>query len=384
MGVGVEVLQVKDRPEAEPEHDLGEAVALGLRSLLDLVEAHAVDPLGDQHAPTGEPGDHVGHVDERVTAVPAREGALVLGLVLVVQLLEHPLLELGGRGLGVEAGRQGLGQAHDHAGVLHVGAQRLGHARVLDLDRHDASVRQRGAVYLADRGSGRRVVGEVLEQLLDRVLPLLLEHRTHLLPGHRRGGGAQIGELVLVQLPVLGRQELGVDERRELADLHRRALHRPERVHHPLGGLEVALVDLLGGAVVSTGRGWRPSSPRSALPASRSPTRAAPCGGPCSSESTCRPSPPGQPIGRPGRASLDCPTAWQTERDHPWQCRNAKSEARARLAAYAVPGWFPACSTGPATPTRSPSRWGPATCASCSTRGRLCSTWRSAPRSPCR
>ena len=38
VGVGVEVLQVVDRAEAEAEDDLAEAVALGLRQGLDLLE----------------------------------------------------------------------------------------------------------------------------------------------------------------------------------------------------------------------------------------------------------------------------------------------------------------------------------------------------------
>ena len=56
MGVGVEVLQVVDRAEAEAEHDLPEAVALGLGQLADLLEAHAVHPLAHQHAGRGQAG----------------------------------------------------------------------------------------------------------------------------------------------------------------------------------------------------------------------------------------------------------------------------------------------------------------------------------------
>ena len=92
-----------------------------------------------------------------------------------------------------------------------------------------AAVGQHRAVDLADRGGRRGLVLEVLEQLLDGLLPLLLEHLLDLLPRHRRRLAAQRRELLLVELAVLRRQELGVDERGELADLHRRALHRPER-----------------------------------------------------------------------------------------------------------------------------------------------------------
>ncbi len=62
----------------------------------------------------------LGDVDEGVPVVGAGEGALVLGLVLVVELLEDPLAELPGDSLGVEPGGERLGQAHEDARVGHV------------------------------------------------------------------------------------------------------------------------------------------------------------------------------------------------------------------------------------------------------------------------
>ena len=59
VGVGVEVLQVVDRAEAEAEDDLAEAVALRLRQRAHLLEAGAVHPLAHQHALGGQPRDHV-------------------------------------------------------------------------------------------------------------------------------------------------------------------------------------------------------------------------------------------------------------------------------------------------------------------------------------
>src|ERR671914_1316069 len=93
---------------------------------------------------------------------------------------------------------------------------------------------------LADGGSRGGLVLEVLEQLLARLGPLLVEHALHLLPWHRGCLGAQGGELLLIELAVLGRQELRVDERRELPDLHGGALHAAERLDHALRGLEMA------------------------------------------------------------------------------------------------------------------------------------------------
>ena len=53
---------------------------------------------------------------------------------------------------------------------------------------------------------------------------------------------------------VLGRQELGVDEGGELADLHRRALHAAERGDHPLGGLEMPALERIGGLLGRAGQ----------------------------------------------------------------------------------------------------------------------------------
>ena len=49
VGVPGEVPVAVERAEEEAEDDLAEAVAGGAVELLDLLEAHAVDPLGDQH-----------------------------------------------------------------------------------------------------------------------------------------------------------------------------------------------------------------------------------------------------------------------------------------------------------------------------------------------
>src|SRR4051794_4100585 len=97
MSVGVEVLQVVDRAEAEAEDDLAEAIALLLRLFLDVVEAVTVDPLGHEPPPAREARDDIRHVDERMAAIRAREGPLALCLELVVELLEHALLQLLGR-----------------------------------------------------------------------------------------------------------------------------------------------------------------------------------------------------------------------------------------------------------------------------------------------
>ena len=81
--------------------------------------------------------------------------------------------------LRVEAGRDALHQPQDQPEVLHVGADGAGDARVLDLDRDVAPVVQRGAVDLADRGGGDRLLVEVGEDLVERLAELLLDHLAH-------------------------------------------------------------------------------------------------------------------------------------------------------------------------------------------------------------
>ena len=315
VGVGVEVLQVVDRAEAAAEDDLAEAAALLVRQLLDLLEVEPLDQLGDQHPAAREPRDHVRHVDEGVVAVGAREAALVLRLVLVVELLHHPLAQLLGDRLGVEAGGEGLGEADDRAGVAQVGVERLGDPRVLDLHRDLAAVEQLGAVDLADRGGGERLVLELGEELGERLaVVLLLEHLLDLLPGHRRRVGAQLRQLLLVDLAVLVGEELGVDEGGELAELHRRALHLAERADHLHRRLEVALLEPLLARPPPSGRRWPPWCPRSGRPARRRSSPAWPSGacGPWGSSSR-RPSRRRVPQVRDSPFLYPLPSEWPVD-----------------------------------------------------------------------
>ena len=89
-----ELVVAVEAAEEEAEDDLAEAVALGLRALLELLEADAADVLADEHALARQRADHLGHDDERVPGEDPRERALVLGLELVVELLLDPLADL--------------------------------------------------------------------------------------------------------------------------------------------------------------------------------------------------------------------------------------------------------------------------------------------------
>ena len=108
-----------------------------------------------------------------------------------------------------------------------------------------------------------------------------VEHLLDLLPGHRRRVGAQLRELLLVDLAVLVGDELGVDEGGELAELHRRALHlararRPSSSPSPGGAARAAPC-----RPPRSGRRWRPWSRRSGRPARRRSSPASPSGELC-------------------------------------------------------------------------------------------------------
>ncbi len=111
---------------------------------------------------------------------------------------------------------------------------------ILDLDGHAAAVGQGGAVDLADRGGGDRFLVELLEDVADAITELLFDHLAHVLEGHRGSRVAQRPELALELLAVLLGHQSGVEEGHDLADLHRGALHRPQRGDDLLGGLDVA------------------------------------------------------------------------------------------------------------------------------------------------
>ena len=81
---------------------------------------------------------------------------------------------------------------------------------------------------------------------------VVLDHLAHLLEGDRRRGVAQLRQLVLELLAMLLRHEPDVDEAHHLPELHRGALHRPERRDDLLGGLQLAAAHrLLGGPLAA-------------------------------------------------------------------------------------------------------------------------------------
>ena len=84
---------------------------------------------------------------------------------------------------------------------------------------------------------------EVGEHRAEPLAELGLDDLAHVVEADVGRGVAQLAELALELLAVLLRHHAGVDHRQHLADLHCRALHRPEHGDDLLRGLDVALVE---------------------------------------------------------------------------------------------------------------------------------------------
>ena len=242
---------VVHEPEVEAEDDLGEPVARRLVELLDRPEARAGDQVGDEHAPARELGVDLGHVRERMPAVGARDGAVVLRLELVVELLGDPLAQLRVHRLDVQAGREPLDERQQQGEVAQVGVDRLGHAGVLHLDRHVVPFASDRTVHLADRRGGERLLVELREDDRGLVAQLLAQQLRHLLERQRRDVVAQLRERLLEALALVLGQRGEVDRREHLPDLHRRPAHLAElldELARERGGA------LAGGGVGALGR----------------------------------------------------------------------------------------------------------------------------------
>ena len=104
---------------------------------------------------------------------------------------------------------------------------------------------RRRAVDLADRGGGDRRLVELGERVAELLAELRLDDLAHVREAHLRRRVAQLAELALELLAVLLGHEADVEERHHLPELHRRALHRPQRGDDLLRGLDVAALERL-------------------------------------------------------------------------------------------------------------------------------------------
>ncbi len=159
----------------------------------------------------------------------ALEGAVVLRLELVVELLGDPLADLAADGLDVEAGRNPLDEPEDQVEVAEVDLDRLGDARILDLDgdllaRRGCLARWTWPIDAAANAS-RLELGEAV---VDRPAEVVLDDLADVVEAELRRVVAKLRERRAELLLALLGEARQLDRREHLADLHRGALHLAE------------------------------------------------------------------------------------------------------------------------------------------------------------
>ena len=172
-----------------------------------------------------------GHVHERVVAPEAGEAAVARGLELVVALGRDALGELGEHVLDLESGHQPAQHRRQHPQVAHVGLDRLGDPRVLDLHRDLGALVRAPAVHLADARRGGRLGIDLGEDVLGRRLPTRPRGRRGSASTTTGGTSSRSEARRLLQvLRLVGIEAGELDRREHLPGLHRRAAHHRELV----------------------------------------------------------------------------------------------------------------------------------------------------------
>ena len=160
MRVGLQTAQLKHAAQKGVEQRLAKPVALGLarQRLQPLVQMLAGQVLHRQYAFGREFWQRLRHDDRVVVELLAKPDELA-GLVRVVQLfsqlrfdVRQHLLDHVGLGQCLRASRKCSQQATQE---LQVAADRLGHARVLQLNRYRLSTVGGGSVDLTQAGGGK-------------------------------------------------------------------------------------------------------------------------------------------------------------------------------------------------------------------------------------
>ncbi len=189
-----------------------------------------------------------------MAAEGAFDGPVALRLELVVELLRDALADLSSDRLRVQPRRHPLDQPQDQVEVAEVDLDRLGHARVLDLDRDPIPVVGDGAVDLADRGGGERLRLELGEVVADPAPEVALDDLADVVVPELRRVVAELGERGAELLLALLGEAGELDRREDLADLHRRPLHLAELAGDLDGDAADALVGRLLGALLVAGQ----------------------------------------------------------------------------------------------------------------------------------
>ena len=184
--VPVERVHLVQAAEHEPVDRLPGQVTLLLRPGGQLGEPRAVGQLAGHHPPGGQLVDDPWHSDGGVPVVVVGQQPLVVGFAAVVELLQHPLAQLGHEPVHVLVRRGDLEHPAQQGYVVQVGGHGLGDAGVLDLHRHGPAVVGDRAVHLADGGGGDGLGIPLREHLLRRPSKLFTNNFRRQRRAHRR------------------------------------------------------------------------------------------------------------------------------------------------------------------------------------------------------
>ncbi len=220
---------------------VGAGRALAERRVVDAPhELERQDPLARERV------HHARKDDVRVARVDAPERVDRLGFERVVRLGEEHALDLVERLLGPVAPSDGGDQRLEHRETLQVVLDRLGDARVLDLDRDLFPGVRHGSMDLADARGRERLALPLGEQLARIDAEVRANDLDRGLGGKRRRVLLKSREDALEPLLVAGGRE-AVDVRRHLPELEREPLHLAERLEQHLGRLLRALQEAPAG-----------------------------------------------------------------------------------------------------------------------------------------
>ena len=224
MRIAVDDAKAAERKPPGGEHRGRQPVAHGKRIVLVRQHLGTVEPI-EREQPAGRQfrprARHAHDVDVGEHFAVQRH---MLGFAPVVELFAHAgadlLADLG----GVDCGIKAAADREQPFELRQVGLDRGLHVGILQLASERRAVERAGAMHLAERGRGGRLMLEAFELLLP--VGAKLRHHAALdeSPAHRRRFALQ-----LLQFGgVFRRQEIR-NGRHQLRDLHQRALQPAER-----------------------------------------------------------------------------------------------------------------------------------------------------------
>ena len=224
MRVAVDDAIAAERIPPGGEHRGRKRIAHRERIVLVRKHARAFEPVEREQAAGGQFGPGARHAHDVAALKHEAVKRDVLGFAAIVELLTHARADLLADLAGVDGGVEAAADREQPLQLLQIGFDRRLHVGILQLAGQGGAVERAGAMYLAERSGGGRMMLEACEFLL----PIRPQLRLHAPfdegPAHRRRLALQLGELG----GIFRRQQIG-DGRHQLGDLHQRAFKIAER-----------------------------------------------------------------------------------------------------------------------------------------------------------